>query len=109
MARHNLGYLEFLAGNLPLALQLMDEAAAIPTVASLAIAALDKARVLLEAGLSDAADATLLRAEQGVPPGPVIPRTGRDSWLAPNAPFSPATSRRRGARGIGTDPIRPPR
>ena len=44
MARHNLGYLEFLAGNLPLALQLMDEAAAIPTVASLAIAALDKAR-----------------------------------------------------------------
>src|SRR5829696_4299264 len=64
MARHNLGYLEFLAGNLPLALQLMDEAAAIPTVASLAIAALDKARVLLEAGLSDAADATLLRAEQ---------------------------------------------
>ena len=46
MARHNLGYLEFLAGNL-LALQLMDEAAAIPTVASLAIAALDKARVLL--------------------------------------------------------------
>src|SRR5215203_144542 len=64
MARHNLGYLEFLAGNLPLALQLIDEAAAIPTVASLAIAALDKARVLLEAGLSDAADATLLRAEQ---------------------------------------------
>ena len=64
MARHNLGYLEFLAGNLPLALQLMDEAAAIPTVASLAIAALDKARVLLEAGLSDAADATLLGAEQ---------------------------------------------
>ena len=63
MARHNLGYLEFLAGNLPLALQLMDEAAAIPTVASLAIAELDKARVLLEAGLSDAADAALLSAE----------------------------------------------
>ena len=64
MARHNLGYLEFLAGNLPLALRLMDEAAALPTVASLAIAALDKARVLIEAGLSDAADAALLSAER---------------------------------------------
>ncbi len=63
MARHNLGYLEFLAGNLPLALELMDRAAAIPTTASLAIAALDKARVLIEAGLSDAANSTLLRAE----------------------------------------------
>jgi len=64
MARHNLGYVEFLAGNLPLALEMMDAAAAIPAGASLAIAALDKAQVLIEAGLSDAADAVLIDAEQ---------------------------------------------
>jgi hypothetical protein len=64
MARHNLGYLEFLAGNLPRALEMMDQAAAIPSGASLAISALDKARVLIEAGLSDAADDALLRAER---------------------------------------------
>lgn len=64
MAQHNLGYLEFLAGNLPLALRLMDEAAAEPVGVSYAIAALDKARVLIEAGLSDAADTVLQRAAQ---------------------------------------------
>jgi tetratricopeptide (TPR) repeat protein len=64
MARHNLGYLEFLAGNLPRALEMMDQAAAIPSGASLAISALDKSRVLIEAGLSDAADAALLSAER---------------------------------------------
>lgn len=63
MARHNLGYLEFLAGNLPRSLQLMDEAAAMPVGVSLGISALDKARVLLEAGLTDAADQTLVAAE----------------------------------------------
>lgn len=63
MARHNLGWLEFLAGNLPAALRLMDEAAARPAEVSLAISALDKARVLIEAGLSDAADRTLAEAE----------------------------------------------
>ena len=62
MARHNLGYLEFLAGNLPLALQLMDGAAEIAEGVSLGISALDHARVLIEAGLSDAADDTLARA-----------------------------------------------
>lgn len=62
MARHNLGWLEFLAGNLPAALRLMDEAAAQPADASLAISALDKARVLIEAGLSDAADRALADA-----------------------------------------------
>ncbi|HET9649055.1 MAG TPA: CHAT domain-containing protein, partial [Microlunatus sp.] len=63
MARHNLGYLEFLAGNLPQALRMMDEAAAVPVAVSHGIAALDKARVLIEAGLSDAADRTLREAE----------------------------------------------
>jgi hypothetical protein len=64
MARHNLGYLEYLAGNLPLALEIMDQAAATPVGASLAISALDRARVLIEAGLSDAADRTLLGAQE---------------------------------------------
>ena len=63
MARHNLGYLEFLAGNLPHALRMMDEAAAMPVAVSHAISDLDKARVLIEAGLSDAADQTLQEAE----------------------------------------------
>ncbi|GAA3606322.1 CHAT domain-containing protein [Microlunatus ginsengisoli] len=63
MARHNLGYLEFLAGNLPLALRMMDSAAAMPVAVSHGISALDKARVLIEAGLSDAADQTLRDAE----------------------------------------------
>ena len=63
MARHNLGYLEFLAGNLPQALRMMDEAAAMPVDVSHGISALDKARVLIEAGLSDAADQVLRDAE----------------------------------------------
>jgi len=64
MAEHNLGYLEHLRGNLPRALQLMDTAARHAGSTSLAISALDKARVLIEAGLTDAADATLAGAEQ---------------------------------------------
>ena len=42
----------------------MDQAAAIRSGASLAISALDKSRGLIEAGLSDAADAALLSAER---------------------------------------------
>jgi hypothetical protein len=64
MARHNVGYLEYLAGNLPLSLEIMDQAAAMPVGASLAISALDRARVLIEAGLSDAADRALLGAQE---------------------------------------------
>ncbi|SDT23530.1 CHAT domain-containing protein [Friedmanniella luteola] len=64
MAAHNLGYLEHLRGNLPRALQLMDEAATLSAGTSLAISGLDRARVLIEAGLTDAADAVLARAEQ---------------------------------------------
>jgi hypothetical protein len=64
MARHNLGYLEYLAGNLPLSLEIMDQAAAMPVGASLAISALDRASVLIEAGLSDAADRALLGAQE---------------------------------------------
>lgn len=63
-ARHNLGYLEFLAGNLPRSLRLMDEAAQTPADVSLGISALDRARVLIEAGLSDAAEEVLVAAEK---------------------------------------------
>ena len=62
MARHNLGYLEFLAGNLPVALREMAEAAELGGQASPAVALLDRARVLIAAGLIDAADKTLTAA-----------------------------------------------
>ena len=61
-ARHNLGYVEFLAGDLPRALELMGEAATRTGGASPAVALLDRAQVLLEAGLVSEADATLGRA-----------------------------------------------
>ena len=62
MARHNLGYLEFLAGNLPAALRAMSEAVELGGKASPAVALLDRARVLTTAGLIDAADRTLTEA-----------------------------------------------
>src|ERR1700712_3903258 len=61
-ARHNLGYLEFLAGNLALALKIMDDAQAINAEVSLAVALLDRARVLLEAGLHRESDDSLIEA-----------------------------------------------
>ncbi|HEX8079469.1 MAG TPA: CHAT domain-containing tetratricopeptide repeat protein [Jatrophihabitans sp.] len=61
-ARHNLGYLEFLAGNLAMALKSMDEAQAINAEVSLAVALLDRARVLLEAGLHRESDDSLIEA-----------------------------------------------
>ncbi|MEO7260755.1 MAG: CHAT domain-containing protein [Jatrophihabitantaceae bacterium] len=61
-ARHNLGYLEFLAGNLALALKSMDDAQATHAKVSLAVALLDRARVLLEAGLHRESDDSLVEA-----------------------------------------------
>ncbi len=61
-ARHNLGYLEFLAGNLAMALKSMDDAQAIDAEVSLAVALLDRARVLLEAGLHRESDDALIEA-----------------------------------------------
>ena len=61
-AKHNLGYLQFLAGNLALALKTMDDAQAINAKVSLAVALLDRARVLLEVGLHREADDTLIEA-----------------------------------------------
>jgi tetratricopeptide (TPR) repeat protein len=61
-ARHNLGYVEFLAGDIPTSLRLMDEASALHAPISLGIALLDRARVLTESGLVFEANRTLLEA-----------------------------------------------
>lgn len=61
-ARHNLGYVEFLAGDLPSALATMADAAELEPPESLAAAHLDRAQVLLEAGLTADADVLLARA-----------------------------------------------
>lgn len=60
--RHNLGYLEFLAGDLPFALQMMDDANQLDVDVSRGILLLDRARVLVEAGLAREADRTLAEA-----------------------------------------------
>lgn len=61
-ALHNLGYVEFLAGNLPGALARMSEAAEIRTDVSRGIWALDRGRILLEAGLLSEADDAFAQA-----------------------------------------------
>ncbi|HEY8867285.1 MAG TPA: hypothetical protein VIM22_10145, partial [Solirubrobacteraceae bacterium] len=61
-ALHNLGYLEFLAGDLPRALRLMNDAHAISGDVSQGVALLDRARVLVEAGLVREADDALAEA-----------------------------------------------
>jgi hypothetical protein len=61
-ALHNLGYAEFLAGNLPDALRLMDEAGAVDTRVSRGVWLLDRSRVLAEAGLVHAAEQSLAQA-----------------------------------------------
>jgi tetratricopeptide (TPR) repeat protein len=58
-AIHNLGYVEFMAGDLPRALRLMDEAYEIDPDVSPGVALLGKAQVLVEAGLFSEADQTL--------------------------------------------------
>ena len=61
-AQHNLGYLEFLAGNLAAALQTMDGVLQLSTDASTAVILLDRARVLIESGLHREADSALREA-----------------------------------------------
>ncbi|SEQ11618.1 CHAT domain-containing protein [Microlunatus flavus] len=76
MARHNLGYTEFLAGDLPTALRLMREALLGSEETTLATSLLDLARVLTEAGLIDEADTALRRAADAA-------RRGRAwAWVA---------------------------
>lgn len=54
-ALHNAGYMEFLRGNLPRALTLMEQADAMDADIDRSVARLDHARVLLDAGLVDEA------------------------------------------------------
>ena len=61
-ARHNLGYVEFLAGNLPRALAEMATAARVDSGGPWPTALLDQARVLREAGLISEADLALRAA-----------------------------------------------
>ncbi len=84
MARHNLGYIRYLEGDLPNSLFAMSEAAAVAPETAHGVQALDRSRVLLSAGLlaeaaefadealrsfranramSDLAEASLVRAE----------------------------------------------
>jgi tetratricopeptide (TPR) repeat protein len=62
MALHNLGYAQFLAGDLPHALQAMEAAAQLEVEVSRGISLLDRARVLTEAGLVREADDVLGQA-----------------------------------------------
>lgn len=63
-ARHNLGYAHFLAGDLPAALAAMSEAASVEHGASPAVALLDRAQVLVDAGLAAEADQLLAEAAE---------------------------------------------
>ncbi len=62
MAQHNQGYVEYLRGDLPAALALMDSADAMDVAVNRSVSLLDQARVLLEAGLLDEAAESLHRA-----------------------------------------------
>ncbi len=62
MALHNVGYVDFLAGDLPQALRSMEAAAQLSVDVSRGISLLDRARVLVEAGLSREADDALAQA-----------------------------------------------
>jgi tetratricopeptide (TPR) repeat protein len=64
IAVHNLGCLEFFAGDLPLALRTMDEGMVLGGDTQPGIAYLDRARVLLAAGLHREADESLAAAAQ---------------------------------------------
>jgi tetratricopeptide (TPR) repeat protein len=61
-ARHNLGYVEFLAGNLPVALAEIEAATRIAPDLPRGIPLLDRARVLAEAGMVLEADEALAEA-----------------------------------------------
>ena len=63
-ARHNLGCVEFFAGNLAIALEIMDEASKVDADVSRAVLELDRAKVLIESGLHREADAALLEAHR---------------------------------------------
>jgi tetratricopeptide (TPR) repeat protein len=61
-ALHNLGYVEFVRGNIPAALATMQQAERLDPTDASAVAMLDQARVMREAGLVSDADERLRRA-----------------------------------------------
>ncbi len=63
-ARHNLGYAEYLRGDLPVALRAMDEAADQAPDRHAAVGLIDRAQVLLDAGLLTEADDALREARE---------------------------------------------
>ena len=63
-AHHNLGYAEFLAGDIPAALRAFALADALDTDVSRSVWFLDRARVLMEAGLLEEADQALASASE---------------------------------------------
>lgn len=64
MAEHNLGYAYYLRGDLPAALRAMDSAASAAPPEHAGVGLVDKATVLLEAGLLTDAEAALTEASQ---------------------------------------------
>jgi tetratricopeptide (TPR) repeat protein len=61
-ARHNLGYMHYLAGNLPRSLELMPTVEQAPSDHYKGVVGIDRSRVLLSAGLVADADRTLVDA-----------------------------------------------
>ena len=68
-ALHNLGCAEFVRGDLPTALRLMDQAAALDVPANRGITEVDRARVLVEAGLLHSARVALREAAKAFTDG----------------------------------------
>ncbi|MCB7136789.1 CHAT domain-containing protein [Cellulosimicrobium marinum] len=64
MAEHNQGWVTYLRGDLPVALRVMDQAAAAAPERHAAVGLVDKAQVLLDAGLVADADETLREARE---------------------------------------------
>lgn len=67
MARHNLGWIRFLRGDLPAALRHMHDADALSVTLDRSVARQDRARALMEAGLVSEAYDLLLLARAGQP------------------------------------------
>ena len=65
----NLGCAEFVRGDLPTALRLMDQAAALDVPANRGITEVDRARVLVEAGLLHSARVALREAAKAFTDG----------------------------------------
>ncbi len=101
MARHNLGWVLFVRGQLPEALAAMREADAIDVDLDRGTARLDRARVLLEAGLVDEGRAAGRHRARRPPPGR---RAGPRTRARP--PAARPRDRVRGARPAGRRRVR---